>query len=101
MTQSLCEGRSERICCTLLSSSIHFRCTCGNCVIMTSPQECRCCRERPQVVAQFADLPDGDTGKCITEHPGFQTGCLDPFALKIAYLTYRQQYGDRNGDRPE
>lgn len=31
--------------------------------------------------------------KCITEHPGFVSVCLDPWVLEMAYYGYRRQYG--------
>lgn len=30
---------------------------------------------------------------CITEHPGFQSTCLDVWVLETAYHAYRQQHG--------
>jgi hypothetical protein len=33
--------------------------------------------------------------QCITNHPGFQKVCLDPYVLKVAYYQYRQQYKER------
>ena len=30
---------------------------------------------------------------CITEHPGFQSTCLDVWVLETAYYAYRQQHG--------
>jgi hypothetical protein len=31
----------------------------------------------------------------ITNHPGFQTVCLDPYVLQVAYYQYLQQYEER------
>ncbi|XP_061190835.1 uncharacterized protein LOC133198951 [Saccostrea echinata] len=31
---------------------------------------------------------------CITEHPGFQSVCLDIYVLETAYYQYRSQYGE-------
>ena len=33
---------------------------------------------------------------CITEHPGFQSICLDFWVLETAYYAYRQQQGTDN-----
>ena len=33
--------------------------------------------------------------QCIANHPGFQTVCLDPYVLQVAYYQYRQQYEER------
>ena len=30
---------------------------------------------------------------CITEHPGFQSTCLDVWVLATTYYTFRQQHG--------
>ncbi|KAI9529000.1 hypothetical protein NQZ68_015767 [Dissostichus eleginoides] len=30
---------------------------------------------------------------CIIDHPGFRSGCLDIWVLRIAYHGYRQHYG--------
>ena len=30
--------------------------------------------------------------KCITQHPGFEGVCLNPWVLETAYYSYRQQY---------
>ena len=30
---------------------------------------------------------------CTTEHPGFQSTCLDVWVLETAYYAYRQQHG--------
>ena len=32
---------------------------------------------------------------CVIGHPGFEAGCLDVYALQIAYFAYRQDYGHR------
>ena len=34
--------------------------------------------------------------KCITEHPGFQSTCLDVWVLETAYYAFRQQHGTDN-----
>ena len=34
--------------------------------------------------------------KCITEHPGFQSTCLDVWVLKTAYYAFRQQHADNH-----
>ena len=32
------------------------------------------------------------TIRCITEHPGFEGVCLNPWVLETAYYQYRQDY---------
>lgn len=58
---------------------------------MPSEVESRCCQEIQQVSDKAKD--GSTTFKCITEHPGFAGGCLNVWALEIAYLQYRQVYG--------
>ena len=67
-----------------------FRCSCNQCAAMSTQVESRCCQEIPQVWAKVTEL--GNI-KCITEHPGFMSACLDVWVLQVAYLQYRQQYG--------
>ncbi len=46
-------------------------------------EECRCCK----VVSACTDAMEKsglDEIRCITEHPGYENGCLDPWVLKIA-----------------
>jgi len=31
---------------------------------------------------------------CITNHPGFQAICLNPFVLQVAWLSYKQHYAN-------
>lgn len=35
---------------------------------------------------------DGNPPCCITLHPGFAGVCLNPWALNVAYMAYKQQY---------
>ena len=30
------------------------------------------------------DIPDGTVLKCVTQHPGFNTVCLDKWSLRMA-----------------
>ena len=32
--------------------------------------------------------------KCITDHPGFQSVCLNQWVLQVAWLAYKQTYED-------
>ena len=38
---------------------------------------------------------------CITEHRSFDSVCLDEFVLEMAYLGYRQMYGQMQGNQNE
>ncbi|XP_013409982.1 uncharacterized protein LOC106173401 [Lingula anatina] len=64
-------------------------CECGHCSAMTTEAESRCCHEIPEVKNR---AEEGGVD-CIIMHPGFGQGCLNPYALEIAYLHHRQQYG--------
>ncbi|KAI0220984.1 hypothetical protein LSAT2_027576 [Lamellibrachia satsuma] len=67
-------------------------CTCNCCEPMESETESHCCREIPQILAKIYEL-GLEEATCITTHPGFEGGCLNVWALEIAYLQYRQTYG--------
>ncbi|ESO99415.1 hypothetical protein LOTGIDRAFT_113556, partial [Lottia gigantea] len=67
------------------------RCSCGNCIIMLTVEECICCME----IDVVAHKCEEDGFNCILQHPpGFEPVCLNSFDLETAYLQYRQQYGD-------
>ena len=55
---------------------------------MPTAHESVCC-------AEIGQRPDKQT-KCITEHPGFQSTCLDVWVLETAYYAFRQQHGADN-----
>ena len=42
------------------------------------PEECQCCHEIEKM---------GD--QCLTNHPGFEAGCLNQWALRLAGLSYK------------
>ncbi len=62
---------------------------------MLTVAESICCREIEQVKCTM-ELEG--LGTCITDHPGFRSVCLDIWTLRIAYLAYKQQYGDLQED---
>ncbi|XP_071837202.1 uncharacterized protein [Apostichopus japonicus] len=66
------------------------RCHCGQCAVMPTARECRCCRE----IEKVRNVMDEEGAACITLHPGFEAVCLNPWVLQTAYYVYRQQYGD-------
>ena len=35
------------------------------------------------------DIPDGTVLKCVTQHPGFNTVCLDKWSLRMAAETLK------------
>ncbi|XP_071854150.1 P2X purinoceptor 7-like [Apostichopus japonicus] len=66
-------------------------CKCGNCAVMPSARECRCCHEASAVMEKNAEGEGNSV--CITEHQGFQPVCLDPWVLQTASYQYSQHYG--------
>ncbi|KAK3712317.1 hypothetical protein QZH41_017253, partial [Actinostola sp. cb2023] len=69
-------------------------CQCGECTSMPSVEECVCCVELPKVWQKVKDQRPQHDMKCITEHPGFKSTCLDIWVLETAYYSYRQDYGE-------
>lgn len=59
---------------------------------MPTVAENKCCKEMNAVTATMHELP-GQIINCITDHPGFESICLNIWVLKTAYSSYRQQYG--------
>jgi hypothetical protein len=62
---------------------------------MPTEAESKCCQEyevyRNKIIEETAI-------NCITLHPGFDAGCLNKWALQIAYYAYRQQHGHVPGN---
>ncbi|PIK44205.1 putative P2X purinoceptor 7-like [Apostichopus japonicus] len=71
------------------------KCKCGNCAVMPSARECRCCHEASAVMEKNAEGEGNSV--CITEHQGFQPVCLDPWVLQTASYQYSQHYGEMLG----
>ena len=66
---------------------------------MPTVRESKCCKEVDAVFRMMETFVlDID---CITDHPGFQTVCLDRWVLDTAYYEYRQQYGGHAKDGTE
>jgi len=55
-----------------------------------------CCAEIGQVWQKVENQRPEIQMKCITEHPGFQSTCLDVWVLETAYYPFRQQHGADN-----
>lgn len=55
---------------------------------MPNVEECVCCHEIDEIVTKKGDH------NCIIGHPGFEEGCLNLYALEIAYYAYRQDHGN-------
>ncbi|KAJ8018040.1 P2X purinoceptor 7 [Holothuria leucospilota] len=69
-------------------------CACEECIPMPTVRESLCCREIPEVENRREEVVDIG---CITHHEGFQPVCLNVHVLLVAYLQFRQQYGEREG----
>ena len=74
---------------------IIFRCKYGNCRIELShnAKECQCCTEIEECVdSLICDIVLQDVDElptCITKHPGFNSLCLDTWALCLAAAKLR------------
>ena len=81
----------------ILVTIVNLRCLCGHCIIMQSQRECLCCREIQVILNKLSDTDDTSTSgsqlRCITEHPGFSSVCLNIWVLQAVYSQYRQHYG--------
>ena len=62
------------------------------CQSMPSVPESVCCHEIGQKWQKIEEQTEVQMS-CITEHPGFQSTCLDVWVLETAYYAYRQQHG--------
>ena len=81
--------------------SFFRRCACGECIIMPTVNECRCCAEYAQYRHKIEELPANDRVLCITLHPGFQVVCLNNWVLQAAYYSDRQRYGNIQANQQE
>ena len=63
---------------------------------MDKEVECLCCKECLRTAEKLNDninlFGKNEVFPCITEHQGFQSICLDPFVLQVAWLSYKQHY---------
>ena len=67
--------------------------------------ECLCCSEIEQCVAKNHEVAVaenlGEVPTCITQNPGFNAVCLNPWVLQTAWFQYKQQYGANAYEGPE
>jgi hypothetical protein len=63
--------------------------------MMDDRNERRCCRSIGEIEGKLGEAQNVDNSqpKCITEHPGFGTVCLDVWVLQTAWMQYVNQYG--------
>ena len=63
---------------------------------MDREAECLCCRECEGTVAKLDEnisiLNNEIPFDCITNHRGFQSICLGPWVLQVAWLAYKGMY---------
>ncbi|CAB4003761.1 Hypothetical predicted protein [Paramuricea clavata] len=74
-------------------------CNCGNCDIslLTNNRECHCCFElegcgeamNREEVIQDLKAEGVQNAKCVTQHPGFNSVCLQKWSLKMAADRYK------------
>ena len=62
------------------------------CQPMPSVPERVCCHKIGQIWQKIEEQTEVQMS-CITEHPGFQSTCLDVWVLETAYYAYRPQHG--------
>ena len=62
---------------------------------METVEESVCRREIPAVSRAIAEE---SVHTCIVDHPGFRSGCLNAWILRIAYCAYRQHYMNMQQD---
>ncbi|XP_024147232.1 P2X purinoceptor 7 isoform X1 [Oryzias melastigma] len=66
-------------------------CQCQCCAVMPLAVECICCHEIEEVQGEM--LRSGVNASCITEVDSFQTCCLNPDVLRVAYYAYIDNHG--------
>uniref|UniRef100_A0A8C2HWS8 P2X purinoreceptor 7 intracellular domain-containing protein n=1 Tax=Cyprinus carpio TaxID=7962 RepID=A0A8C2HWS8_CYPCA len=68
-----------------VSVAVFGRCLCGRCCPMETALESLCCREVSAFWSLVEELTPRPDVTCLTQHPGFEACCLNPFVLKISY----------------
>ena len=63
---------------------LDFRCTCGNCVAMSTGRESLCCLEVPNTDPKIKD------SQCITQESDFQAVCTNPGVIKTAMIVFQK-----------
>ena len=75
--------------------NVYYRCTCGNCALMPTGKECRCCTSFSAV----DDRRESQQLTCITDHPGFEGNCLNRWVLETSYYEFIQDEGPLDADQ--
>ena len=60
---------------------------------MPTVRESVCCREIQECIYKLEELDLDASVVCITQHPGFNSVCLDPWVLETATNAVCQSYG--------
>ena len=89
-----------QFCLALVLPFLPNRCKCGNCSRehLSNAHECVCCMEIDECQqALNSELVIFDVGqnanlKCITEHPGFNTICLQRWSLRMSSDRYKTKH---------
>ena len=76
---------------------VFCRCKCGNCsvLLLQNISECYCCSELEGCLESTkTDLVLQDIGvdvtlECVTQHPGFNPGCLQNWSLRLAATKFK------------
>ena len=69
---------------------------------MAKAEECMCCMEMTAMTDLIEGLnPLNPDIHCVTQHPGFEACCLNPWALQTAYYAYKQTYEPYDATRNE
>lgn len=71
-------------------------CKCGNCVIMDTARECKCCHDIAEVCSRMEEI----ACDCIIQHPSFAVNCLNHYVLDVSYYEYIQNNGPLGNDEP-
>ena len=76
--------------------SYFFRCECGNCSSMTTPEECICCVEVPAVHSQMLS----EDMQCITDSDIFISNCLNRHVLHVSMYKFLENVGPFDDNEP-
>ena len=80
---------SEKLNGSYFSPYSILRCTCGLCVAMPTAAESICCADLKKIQGKKEE----EEVYIASQHPGFQSVCLDVLVLQTAYFSLQQHYG--------
>jgi hypothetical protein len=76
--------------------TLFFRCECGNCSSMTTPEECICCVEVPAVHSQMLSKDM----QCITDSDIFISNFLNRHVLHVSMYEFLENVGPFDDNEP-